>query len=34
MDKFWYTLFKLYFFLQAKFKKKQAIYFKKQVEKN
>ncbi|MBD8017028.1 acyltransferase [Kaistella pullorum] len=34
MDKIWYIVFKGFFFLKAKIRKKQAIYYKKQVENN
>lgn len=34
MNLFWYIIFRIYFFLQARIKRKQSIYFKKQVEKN
>lgn len=34
MDKLWYLIFRVYFYLKANIKKKQAIYFKKQVERS
>src|SRR5690554_164407 len=34
MDRVWYFVFRFYFSLKAKLKKKQSLYYKRQVEKN